>query len=135
MVNCGEGRWSIWRCAVELLEEANVKDVMQASTGRQGEPDGDIIDELDDAVGLVEARFKLSRCSLGQRRGRVVAKTENGPIADLVRDVAMVLVVEALVDRLSLLEPSADVIQKLVALLHRLGSDSHLCITRLIRLD
>jgi hypothetical protein len=47
----------------------------------------------------------------------------------------MVLVVEALVDRLSLFEPSADVIQKLVALLHRLGSDSHLCITRLIRLD
>jgi hypothetical protein len=65
MVNCGEGRWSIWRRAVELLEEANVKDVMQASTGRQGEPDDDIIDELDDAVGPVEARFKLSYCSLG----------------------------------------------------------------------
>jgi hypothetical protein len=65
----------------------------------------------------------------------VVAKMQKGPVTDLVRDVAMVLVVEALVDRLSLFEPSADVSQKLVSLLHRLGNDSHPCITRLIRPD
>jgi len=55
--------WKRWRGSRrdpnELLEEANVKDVVQAGVGWKIEVDNDVIDELDDAVGTIEVRLEL----------------------------------------------------------------------------
>jgi hypothetical protein len=47
-------RWQGWqvqrRRAVELLEEPHMEDVMEASLRWKSQSDGDLVDELDDAV-------------------------------------------------------------------------------------
>ena len=50
-----QGRGSVWRGPLELLEQANMKDIMDAGVGWQVEADGDVVDELGDAVGAEEA--------------------------------------------------------------------------------
>jgi len=45
---------------MEFLEEADVEDVVQAGSGWQGEANSDVVDELRDAVGAVEAWPQLA---------------------------------------------------------------------------
>jgi len=66
MVNSRQGRWSIRRRTMELLEEADVEDVMQTSSGWQGEANSDVVEELGDAVGAVEAWPQLAGDGLWQ---------------------------------------------------------------------
>ena len=66
MMNMRQRRRSIRRRPLELLEEADVEHVVKTSPRRQGEVDSDVVDQLDDAVGPVEPRFKLARGGLDQ---------------------------------------------------------------------
>jgi len=60
-------RWRCsWRITDELLEEADVEDVVQPSVRRQGEAHGNLIDELGDVVRPEEVRLQLPCGRLGQ---------------------------------------------------------------------
>jgi hypothetical protein len=52
---------------VELPEQPDMEHVVEASTGRQSEANGDVVDQLDDAVRPEEARPELAPDGLGQR--------------------------------------------------------------------
>ena len=54
-----------------------------------------------------------------------MAKAEPDPVPNIIADVAVVLVVEVLVDRLSLLQASAGICEDLVAFSHAFGHRSH----------
>jgi hypothetical protein len=45
--------------ADELLEEAHMEDVMETAKGWQGEMQGNVIDQLSNAVRAVEAGLEL----------------------------------------------------------------------------
>ena len=50
MVNGRQRQWSIRRLSVELPEEADVEDIMETGSRRKSQADGNLIDELHDAV-------------------------------------------------------------------------------------
>jgi hypothetical protein len=50
-------RWN----ADKLLEDTYVEHIMEARPWRQGQANGDVVDELDDAVGPHKARLELGR--------------------------------------------------------------------------
>ena len=83
MMNMRQRRRSIRRRPLELLEEADVEHVVKMSPRRQGEADSDVVDQLDDAVGPVEPRFKLARGGLDQGRRRTLPEAEERPVAHL----------------------------------------------------
>jgi hypothetical protein len=120
---------------VELLEEADMEDDVQASLGRQIKANNDFVDEFDDAVRPVEARLQLA--GDGRRHGRrgALPRAKEDPITDLVSDLSVSPIIVALLERLSLQQPGADVLQKLHAFLHGLSHRSHPRLARLIRLD
>ena len=70
-----------------------MKDIMDAGAGWQVEADGDIVDELGDAVGAEEAQLELAGGSLGKERRRPLPEPKERPVAHLVLDVTMGLVV------------------------------------------
>jgi hypothetical protein len=72
---------------------------------------------------------------VGQRRNRSLAKSEQHPIINLVGNLTISLVVVQLLNRLSLLETSADIGEKFLAFLHVLGDSCHPCVARLIGPD
>ena len=102
---------------MEFLEQADMKNVVKARVGRQGEANSDLVDELHDLVGPVEARLKLALRLLLQGGGRTLAKAKKGPVAHLIGHWTMASVVEALLDRLGLFKAVADVGEELLAFL------------------
>jgi len=82
---------------------------MDAGAGRQVEADDDVVDELGDAVGTEETRLELVGGRLGKGRRRPLPEPKEGPVAHLVLDVTMSLVVVELLSSLSLLQPVADI--------------------------
>ena len=64
-----------------------------------------------------------------------MVKAQPDPIPDIVAGVAVVLVVEALVDSLSLLQASADISEELVPLGHARGYRCHPRLTRFAGAD
>ena len=42
---------------MELLEEPDMEDIMEASLGRQGQANDDVVDELDHAVRAVKPQL------------------------------------------------------------------------------
>jgi hypothetical protein len=68
MMEGRQGWWSIRRCAMKLLEEADVENIVQMSPGRKAEADSDVVDELDDAVRSVEVWLELAGAGLRQGR-------------------------------------------------------------------
>ena len=65
MVNGRQRRWSIRRLSVELPEEADVEDIVETGSRRKSQADGNLIDELRDAVGTVVPRLELAGDRLG----------------------------------------------------------------------
>jgi hypothetical protein len=57
--------WQSWwrgrRCADELLEHANMEHIMKSGTLGQFQANGDIVDDLDDAVGSHKSGLQLPR--------------------------------------------------------------------------
>ena len=127
-----EGRWHSWWDADELLEEADVKDIVEPSARGQIKAHRDSVDELGDAVRLEEARLELPFSRLGQEGGSMMTLAEQDPIANRVGDGAVKLVGVALLDRLGLFQPIADVCEELVAVRHVLGDSNHTRLARLI---
>jgi len=75
-----------------------MEDIMQPGM-RKLEPVGDVVDDGRDAVRPVE----LPLGDHMQGRWGSMAKAEPDPVPNIITDVAVVLVVEALVDCLGLL--------------------------------
>jgi hypothetical protein len=88
---------------MELLQEAYMEHVVQASLRWGSEADSNVVDHLGDAVWPEVARLELVGGGLGQRRNRALTKSEQHPIIDLVRNITMGFVVVMLLNRLSLL--------------------------------
>jgi hypothetical protein len=57
MTNWRQGWWFVRRLAMELLEEPDMEDIVEVSLGRQGQANGDVVDELDHAVWPVKPRL------------------------------------------------------------------------------
>jgi len=65
MVNGWQRRRSIRRWSVELSEEADVENIVEMNPRRKSQADGDLIDQLRDAVGPEVPRLELARDRLG----------------------------------------------------------------------
>jgi hypothetical protein len=55
MVDIRQWWWCLRRCTHELLEVVDVEHIVQSCARRQDQPNGDVIDDLGDAVGPVVA--------------------------------------------------------------------------------
>ena len=109
-----------------------MEDVVQPSVRRQGEAQGNLIYELGDTVRPEEARLELPFGRLGQEGDSMMVLAEQDPIANRVGDRAVKLVVVALLDRLGLFQPIADVCEELVVVRHVLGDNNYTRLARLI---
>jgi hypothetical protein len=101
--------------------------------GRQIKANSDIIYALGDAVRLVEGRLQLIDDGRVHGRHAALPQAKEHPIADLVSDLAVSPILVALLERLSLQQPGADVLQELRAFLHGPGHRSHPRLAHLIR--
>ena len=110
-----------------------MKNIVKARLGRQGEANGDFIDELHNLVGPVETRLKLALRLLLQGGCCTLAKAKKGPIAHPIGHGTVAGVVEALLDRLRLFEAVTDVSEEFFTFLESLGDGSNPGLTRLIR--
>jgi len=99
------GRWS----ADELLEEADVEDVVQLGTRGQRQPHSHLVDALGDLVWPDEARFQLALGCLGKRGCCPLAKAQQHPVTYSIGDRTVQSVVELLLDSLGLLQAIADI--------------------------
>ena len=102
-----------------------MEDVVEPSARGQSKAHRDSVDELSDAVRPEEARLELPFGHLGQGGGSMMTLVEQDPIANHVGDKAAKLVVVALLDRLGLFQPIADVCEELVVVRHVLGDSNH----------
>jgi hypothetical protein len=57
VVDGRQRRRSCWRVAHPFLQKANMENIMELGARRKSESNGDVVDELDDAVGPKEARL------------------------------------------------------------------------------
>jgi hypothetical protein len=57
VVDGRQRRRSCWRVAHPFLQKANMENIMELGAWRKSESNGDVVDELDDAVGPKEARL------------------------------------------------------------------------------
>jgi hypothetical protein len=135
VVDDREGWRSFWGSADELAKQADVEDVVETGTCWQVEADGDVIDELGDAVRAVEAGLELPLGDLWQRGGGAVAEAEHHPVTHCIGHRAVRLVILLLLDSLRLLEPVADIGQELIPVRHVLGDGGHTSFAGLIRAD
>ena len=66
MMQRRQGRRSVQHRPLELLEQPHMEHIVNASSGRQGEADRDVVDQLGDAVWPEEVRLELAGDSLGE---------------------------------------------------------------------
>ena len=59
IVNRRQERRRIRRSTHKLLQEVDVEHIMETGAFREGEADNNVVDELGDAVGTIEARLQL----------------------------------------------------------------------------
>jgi hypothetical protein len=85
---------------MEFLQEPDVEHIMETSLWWKLEVDNNIVDQLGDAVGPEVACLELARGRLGHGRYRSLTEAEQHQIIHFVQDVAVVLVVVALLNRL-----------------------------------
>jgi hypothetical protein len=79
-------RRSLWRSAMELLQEAYMEHVVQVSLWWKSEADISLVNHLGDAVGPEVAWIELAGGGLGQRHNRALTKSKQYLIIDLVRN-------------------------------------------------
>jgi hypothetical protein len=94
-----------------------MKHIVNASSGRQGKADHDIVDQLGDAVWPEEVWLELTGDSLGKGRRRTLPEKEERLVTHPVFDVAVHLVIVQLLHRLSLFQLVVDVGHELCTLL------------------
>jgi hypothetical protein len=126
----GRGR----RRADELLEDADVENIMEAGAGRELQLNSNVVDDLLDAVRTNEVQLKLVGRGTGQGRRCPLPEAEC-PVADLVVHRPMVLVVHTLLDRLRLFEAIANIVEECSTFLHLLSNSCHARLAGLIRAD
>jgi hypothetical protein len=135
MMNVGQWRRGCWRVADPLLQQPNMKDVMELGTMRELKTNSNIVDELFDTVGPEEPRLKFAFDRRWQGGNWTMSKTEQYPVAHYVGDLAVFLVVVALLDSLCLLQPEPYISQELFPFFHRLGHRCHASVPRFIGPD
>jgi hypothetical protein len=69
---------------MELLQEAYMEHVVQASLRWESKADSNLVDHLGDAVEPEVAWLELAGGGQGQRRNKALTKSEQHPITDLV---------------------------------------------------
>lgn len=110
-----------------------MEHIMEAGAGWKLETNGHVVDELEtNGRAPIEAGLQLARAGLRQGRGSMLSQAEERPVAHQIRDVAVLLVVVQLLDRLGLLEPVADVGEELSPFLHAFGDCSNTRVPRLV---
>jgi hypothetical protein len=70
-----------------------VEHVMDAGAGWQGEPNGDVVDELGHPVRPAVTGFQLATAGLGQRGCSTLSKAKKSPVADMVCDRTVIAVI------------------------------------------
>lgn len=132
-------RWKGRRCVrsrtVVLLQQSYVENVMDASAGRQRQPNRHLVDEFGDLIRPEEPGLELAGGLLGQRRRRTLLEAQEHPVAHLEHNMAMYLVVVQLLRRLSLFQPVTNIGEELFTLLHAFSDGRDACFPRFIRPD
>ena len=127
----GNGRGSTH----ELLQEPDVEDIVQPGAGRELEAVGDVVDDGRDAVRPIVPGSQLPFGDAVEGGRGAMAETKPDPITHAVMNFAVMLVVEPLVDGLSLLQPGPGISQHFIVFSHGLGHHSHPGFARLIGTD
>jgi len=117
----GDGQGS----AHELLQELDVEDIVQPGVGRELEAVGDVIDDGRDKVRPIVPGPQLPFGDAVEGGRCAMAETKPDPIPHALVNVAVMLVVEPLVDVLSLLQPGPSISQTIIVFRHGLGHHSH----------
>ena len=112
-----------------------MEDIMKPSAHRQSEANCNLVDQLGDLVRPVETRLELAGRGVRKRRRRLLPESQERPVTDVVRNLAMVLVIVELVDRLSLLEPVTNVSKELFTFFHVPGHGNDPCVARFVGPD
>ena len=99
--------------------------VVEASSRRQLEVVGDIVDDGGDTVWPVEAQLELPKCWRLEGSGGTLAEMEPDLVAHGMANVPVVPFVVALVDGLDLLKEVADVGEEFIHVCHALGLCRH----------
>jgi hypothetical protein len=110
-----------------------MEHVMETSARWKLEAHSHRVDDLCHLVRPDEARLQFpAGAGAGQGSSCSLPKAEKRPVANLVVDRTMMLVVGALLDRLGLLKTEANVIKESRTLLHLLGDSSDTGLARFI---
>ena len=109
-----------------------MEHVVQSSSRRQLEADSHLVDQLQDLIQPDIARLELPLGRVGKGRRSALPEAQSCPVADLEGHQPMVLVVEELLRRLSLLQAIADVVEESHAVLHLLSHRGHPGLSRLV---
>ena len=120
---------------MKLLEDTDMEHIVNASSGRQVEANGDVVDDLGDAIWPVVSGLQLAGARVGQGGDRAVSEAKKDPIAHHVGDVAVRPVVVVLLDLLRLFEAMTHIRQELVTVGDGAGHSRHPGVPRLIRPD
>ena len=86
-----------------------MKHVVDASAGWKLEADSDLVDEFQHTVGPIEPGLQLAGGVSGKGGRGALSETEQHPLAYLIRDDAVSLVIILLLDSLCLLQPVAHI--------------------------
>jgi hypothetical protein len=132
MMNIGQWRRGCWRFAHPLLQQPNMKDVMEFGAMRELKMNNNVVDELFDTVGPEEPQLKFAFDLRRQGGNWVVSEAEQYPVTDDVGDLTVFLVVVALLDILCLLQPKPYISQEFFSFFHRLGHRCHASVPRFI---
>jgi hypothetical protein len=135
VVGWWQGWWRGRGRADKLLEYPDVEHIMEAGAPGKLQPDNHDVDDLRNAVWPDEARFELAGGGTCQGRRWALSETKEGPVTDLVKHRAIVLVVDTFLGLLCLLKSVADVVEEGRAVLHLLGDSIHARLVGLIRAD
>jgi hypothetical protein len=118
MVDGRQGWWSRRRRADELLQDVDMKNVVDGSLWRKSQANRDVVDQLLNAIQPDIAWFQLARGSLRWGRHGALTEAKQRPIAHLVGHLSMATVVVALMHLLRLFQAEVDVSEEGRTLLH-----------------
>ena len=112
-----------------------MEDIVQPGVGRELEAVGDVVDDGRDKVRPIVPGPQLPFGDAVEGGRCAMVETKPDPIPHALVNVAVMLVVEPLVDVLSLLQPGPSISQTIIVFRHGLGHHSHPGFARLIGTD
>jgi hypothetical protein len=112
-----------------------MEHIMKASAGRKLQPYIHLVDELRHLVRPDVPRLELPYCGAWKGCCCPLSKAKKSPIANLEGHWSMVLVVDALLNRLCLFKAIVDVVEESCTFFHLLGNRCDTGLVGLIRAD